>query len=640
MKMRAPAIPLITVDPYFSVWSRDEHLNYTETVHWTGSPNSILGYVTVDGEKLAFLGYHRNDHKIRQTSINITALSTVVTYETDKIELKAVFTTPLLPDDPALMSRPVSYLALSYRPLDGAEHDVSAELRVYEDICLNKRRESPVVLENAAIAGIPAVRMGNSVQNVLNRSGDDVRIDWGYFYLAVKDSNAKVTGVSEARSYVRAEAALNTERVKLFMLAYDDIYCISYFGDKLKSAWNRDGKTIETAISEAAAEYDTLIARCDAFSADMYEKAEAAGGRKYAEMVTLAYRQVIAAHKIAVDNNGEILFISKECFSNGCAATVDVSYPSMPMLLYYNPELVRGMMRPIYRFAASDKWKFDFAPHDAGQYPLVEGQVYGLDRATGELKYEKQMPVEECGNMLVMEANVALAEGNADFAASHIDTLVKWCEYLLEYGTDPGNQLCTDDFAGHLAHNCNLSVKAVMGIEGMSIITNMLGRRSESVKYHKAAVEMARKWCSAASNGDGSYRLAFDQPDTYSMKYNMVWDKIWGTNIFPKAVMRSEIKSNFSRFNEFGMPLDSRTDYTKSDWLVWCATMCESRRDFEKFIAPLWKFFDSSPSRVPMTDWYDTVSARGISFQHRSVQGGLFIRLLHDSQLLCVKGHH
>ncbi len=629
--MRAPSIPLITVDPYFSVWSRDERLNYTETVHWTGSVNPIRGYVIIDGKKLLFLGWDRNAHKIRQTSIDVQALYTFVTYECDELRLSARFMTPLLVDDLKLMSRPVSYLELSWENLDGREHDVKAELQVREDICLNKGGQSPVICEDVAIPGTSTMRVGNSVQNVLNRSGDDIRIDWGYFYLSVKGVASTSSFIERSRTWISSEFALEQNKSRLVLFAYDDIRSISYFGSQLSSLWNNDGTTISDAIAQAANDYDELLPRCEAFSTKLFEDASQAGGIKYAEMLALAYRQVIAGHKLVVDTDGELLFVSKECFSNGCAATVDVSYPSIPMFLMYAPELVKAMMRPIYKFATSDKWHFDFAPHDVGQYPLLEGQVYGLDRASGELLHDKQMPVEECGNMLIMETNVAIALENADFAASHIDILELWCKYLIKYGDDPENQLCTDDFAGHLAHNCNLSLKAIMGVQGMSIIMSMLGDTRKATKYRRTAVRMAKSWCRRAANEDGSYRLAFDQPDTFSMKYNMVWDKIWGTHLFPQSVSRRELVSNFTHFNRYGMPLDNRADYTKSDWLVWTATMLQSRRDFERFIAPLWAAYNESASRVPMTDWFDTISGYEVSFQHRTVQGGLFIKLLDAS---------
>ena len=632
MKLRAPSIPLITVDPYFSVWSPSENINYKEAQHWTGAKNDLRGCVVIDGEEYSFLGYYRNAKKIKQTSLEIDALSTKCTFENDKIKLSVRFITPLIPDDLTLLTRPVSYMGVTYEKKDPSVKEVSIKVRIANSLCLNRRNEKPVKIETVKLDGITAMNMGNEEQNPLNRSGDDLRIDWGYIWLAVA---GEATTAEEQYAWMKnivLDASVNAGEEKLFMFAYDDCAAsINYFGKQLRSYWNKDGKTIGEAIVEAAADYKNLCEKCDEFSEKMFKDAEAAGGEKYAELLSLAYRQVIAAHKLVLDDNGDILYISKECFSNGCAATVDVSYPSIPMYLYYNPELIKGMLRPIYKFAASDAWKYDFAPHDAGQYPLVTGQVYGLDRATGELLYDKQMPVEECGNMIIMETNIALADGNADFAKPNMDTLRGWCEYLIKYGDDPENQLCTDDFAGHLAHNCNLTLKAIMGIMGMSILCDMLGENEEAKKYADIAKEKADSWCERAKNADGSYKLAFDKEGSYSMKYNMVWDKIWGTGLFDEKVYRKEIASNIANFNEFGLPLDSRCDQTKSDWLVWTATMAKNQAEFKKFIAPLWKFYNETPDRVPMTDWYDTVSGSLIGFIHRTVQGGLFIKMLDES---------
>jgi hypothetical protein len=241
------------------------------------------------------------------------------------------------------------------------------------------------------------------------------------------------------------------------------------------------------------------------------------------------------------------------------------------------------------------------------------------------------MPVEECGNMLVMAASVCVAEGSAGFASEYMPLLIKWADYLLDHGVDPENQLCTDDFAGHLAHNCNLSIKAVMGLAGFGIINEMLGNKEAAAKYMNAARAMSDIWVKTAANGDGSYRLAFDLPDTYSMKYNAVWDKLFGTNLFPREVIESEIAANFTRFNRYGMPLDCRAAYTKSDWLVWTAALAASRDTFMRYVEPLWNSYNYSRSRVPMTDWYDTITGDMVGFRHRSVQGGLFIKLLEYS---------
>ncbi len=628
MKLRAPSVPLITIDPYFSVWSSDTTLNFSETEHWTGRSNSIIGTACIDGEELLFLGYHRDIKKMTQVSLDIDALSTTAVFENEKITLKLKFLSPLIPDDYRLLTRPVSYLEIGYESKDGKEHSVTVSISATEKICLDEEIDSPVTTENVSFNGLTIMKMGNAVQKPLNRSGDEVRIDWGYFYLST--DNAEAEGVATkvwSDDAVKITVPVCEKKTVLFCFAYDDIESIEYFGKHLRSYWNKDGQSILDAIAEATGEYETLALKCKEFSDKLYADAFDAGGEKYAELLSLAYRQVVAAHKLAIDENGEILFISKECNSNGCAATVDVSYPSTPMFLLYNPELVKGMMRPVYKYAESEDWKFDFAPHDVGQYPLLNGQVYAENRL------EWQMPVEECGNMLVMEANVAIATGDASFAKKHLELLEKWSRYLIEYGTDPGHQLCTDDFAGHLAHNCNLSLKAIMGLQGMSVIMNMLGNAEKSAFYRAEAEKMAATWMKTAVNADGTTRLAFDRPDSYSMKYNMVWDRAWKSGLFTQEFMDAEIADNMKHFNEYGMPLDSRADYTKSDWLVWVASMASSDEVFAQYVAPLWKAYNETPSRVPMSDWYDTVSGKWVSFRNRTVQGGLFMRVLMNKMM-------
>lgn len=633
MKLRAPAYPLINVDPYFSLWSMADRLNDDTVKHWTGKPNTMIGTVTVDGMEEVFMGGKETQKmkRIPQISVDFNALTTTYIFADEKIRLNVRFTTPLLPDDLKRMTRPVGYLAVSYGSVDGREHEVKLTILASEELVMNVKGDDGVTCESVSAEEIPCEKIGRENPKMLERSGDDLRIEWGYFYLGMPKGEMSAFRCEEDKmTYVMGKRLMVEGEQALILFAYDDIYSLDYFGTHLKSVWNQDGTTILQAIAEAAGEYETLFARCEAFSEKLYGDAVKAGGKKYAEVLSLAFRQVISAHKCAVDPDGKIVFISKECFSNGCAATVDVSYPSIPMFLLYNPELVKGMMRPIYHYARGGVWKFDFAPHDAGQYPLVHGQVYGDGS-------KNQMPVEECGNMLIMEAAVAAAENDASFAAEHMDILHTWVQYLVKYGDDPENQLCTDDFAGHLAHNCNLSVKAVMGIAGYALLNRMLGNGDTSDIYFAKAKEMAKSWCERARNEDGSYRLAFDRPGTFSMKYNAVWDQVFGTDLFPREALESELASNFRHMNPYGMPLDCRADYTKSDWLVWTATLLSSQEDFERYFTPLWNCYHYTKSRVPLTDWYDTITAQQVGFQNRTVQGGLFMKLLDTSGKMRIK---
>lgn len=631
MKLRPPAVPLITVDPYFSIWSPADQLYRTETVHWTGKENILEGIISVDGEEFRFMGDNRDYPIIKQAHLDVNALITEYDFVNEKITLNIKFYTPLFTDDLYRLSRPVSYMRFRYENVDCAEHDVKIKISASEQLCLDKAGDDEVTVETVAIKdGVNAMKMGSKKQEILAKFGDDLRIDWGYFYLCGPAGSEMSSCKCEDGTYVSTVFNISASKEYDVLFAYDDIYSLEYFKKHIKAYWHTKGITIEEAIKEALEESDEMLTKCNKVALDIYRQSRNYGGEQYAELLSLAYRQILAAHKLAVTDDGELVYISKECFSNGCAATVDVTYPSAPFFLLYNTDLLKGMLVPIFKYDASDEWVFDFAPHDVGTYPVVNGQRYGWKSSSLEEYKTKQMPVEECGNMLILMANIAMIDGNTDFADKYMTQLDNWVKYLVKYGEDPENQLCTDDFAGHLAHNCNLSLKAIMGIAGYSKILGMQGKTAESEEYMKIAKDMADSWVERADNNDGSFRLAFDKPGTFSMKYNIIWDKFWHTNLFSKYVIYSEFASNCKHINYYGMPLDSRESYTKSDWLVCTACLAPTDDDFEEFIEPLWNAYNVSNSRVPMTDWYDTKTAIMIGFRHRTVQGGLYIKLLED----------
>ena len=350
------------------------------------------------------------------------------------------------------------------------------------------------------------------------------------------------------------------------------------------------------------------------------------GGEPYARLIGLAYRQVLAGGKLVAGSNGEPLFFTKECFSNGCMATVDVSYPASPFFALLSPTLLKGMVTPIFDYARSDAWPHKFAPHDLGRYPKANGQVYHGTQLKG------QMPVEECGNMILIAAAIAKAEASPDYAARQWDMLTQWAQYLEEKGLDPEDQLCTDDFAGRLAHNANLSLKAINALGAYAVLCRMQNKKEPADKYHRMAKAMASKWQQMADDGD-HYRLTFNRPGTWSQKYNLVWDKLLGLDLFPEEVSRKEVAYYLTRLNKFGLPLDNRKDYTKADWVVWSATLASTRKDFDAQLGPLYRFVHESPSRVPFTDWYNTKNGKCVGFRARPVIGGVFIKLLADEAI-------
>jgi hypothetical protein len=403
------------------------------------------------------------------------------------------------------------------------------------------------------------------------------------------------------------------------MIGYDDIYSIQYFGQNLRPYWNRNNnESIVSQFKKADSEYDKLMDQCTKFDKKLLEDATKAGGRKYAELCALAYRQAITAHKLVQSPNGDLLFLSKENFSNGSIGTVDVTYPSAPMFLYYNPELAKGLLNFIFDYSESGKWVKPFPAHDVGTYPLANGQTYGGD-----------MPVEEAGNMLILTAAISKIENNAAYAEKHWKVLTTWTDYLVDKGLDPENQLCTDDFAGHFAHNTNLSVKAILGVASYGYMAGKLGKKEVAEKYISQARKMAREWMKMADNGT-HYRLTFDKPGTWSQKYNLVWDKLLNLDIFPQEVAEKEIKYYLGKQNKYGLPLDNRATYTKTDWIVWTATLANDKATFEEFINPIHLFMNETKDRIPMSDWTFTDQPYHKGFRARSVVGGYYIKMLHE----------
>jgi hypothetical protein len=232
--------------------------------------------------------------------------------------------------------------------------------------------------------------------------------------------------------------------------------------------------------------------------------------------------------------------------------------------------------------------------------------------------------------------------GNWDFARSYWPQFTQWAEYLRDKGLDPANQLSTDDFAGHLAHNANLSIKAIEALAAYAVLARGVGKPDVADEYARLAADMAAKWQTMAlDTGQGAgdhYRLAFDKPGTWSQKYNLVWDQVLDLKLFPPNVRRTELAFYLQHLNQFGLPLDNRADYTKLDWSVWTATLADSgeaaeAETYNQILDRAGHWINEGPSRVPLTDWYDTKTGRQAGFQARSVVGGVYIKALADRAL-------
>lgn len=675
---RAPATPLIVHDPFFSVWSAADALTDNWPTHWTGRPIEMAGHARIDGKVWRFMGGNTRMTAdlpaMEQVARHIGPTTTTYDFEAAGVELSLSFTTPALPDAPHLMARPATYITCAITSGDGAPHEVEIYLDLPATITTDNT-EAAVIWGRHQHGDTSSVWCGSLAQPVLGRTGDECLTDWGYLHLSPQQDIAVSTAIGDARS-MRLEFArvgklpnvdgfaegggrplpfpasggearhgnrppvLGLAVSKSFgtvtkgrwsvVVAYDHVQQIEYMNRRLPPLWRRQDATAIAMIHRAWAEKNEVEGRCRAFDEELTADMHSAAGPHFARLGTLAFRQCLGGHALVADRNGDLLHFSKENSSNGCMGTVDLVYPGSPFFLLFNPDLLMAQMRPVLDYAASSAWTFPFAPHDLGRYPIANGQVYG----GGETGEENQMPFEECGNMLILAAALSRVKADPELFRAYWPTLAKWAGYLVDQGFDPDEQLCTDDFDGHMAHNANLSAKGIVALGAAAQLAQALGVDGDA--YRKAAEKGAQQWLGSEQDGP-HYRMCFDRPESWSQKYNLIWDRFLQLGLFKQDVLEVEMAKYRQEMRAFGVPLHSIASHTKLDWLVWTACLTGRHEDRELMLERISSWLDSAPVREPLSDWYDAdtgAPAKGHGFRGRPVVGGVFLPMMLDRALL------
>jgi hypothetical protein len=651
---RPPAVPLVVHNPFLSIWSCADNLSDDVTRHWTKHAESLDSLIRVDAKSYRLMGNQPRDlSALPQVKLQVLPTRTIYDFENSAMHVTLSFVTPMLPTDMEVLSRPLTYITWDVKSLDGKPHMVSVLFSASGELAVNTPNQK-VVWQRAVVQGLTALKMGTPDQPYVARAGDDSRIDWGYAYVAaaVGTSTGAIgpeqsilqsfidTGKLPAMDDTDQPRAVKTDLptmalamdfgqvstdavTRRAMIAYDDVYAVDFFGKKLPGIWRtKPGMNGEKLLVQGDQQYDSLLARCKAFDDELMADLTGVGGKDYAYMCALAYRQSIGACGVVDDSNGQPMLFPKENTSNGNMATVDVIFPMDPILLLLSPTLAKASIAPVLVYAASPRWKWPNAPHDLGEYPIAFGKDDG-----GEA-----MPVEESGNMLIIADAICQIDGNTKFVDAWWPQLTQWAKYLEQYGLDPEKQLCTDDFKGRLAHNANLSVKAIVALAAYGDMARIKGDNATASRYVEMAKADARHWVSVDTEGD-HFKLAFDKPNTWGQNYNMVWDRILGLNIFPPEVAKKQIDFFKTHLQPFGLPLDSRNKVTKSDWCMWTASMAENQADFKTLINPMIGYLNTTTARVPFADGYTTNDRKSEFFHARPVIGGVFVRMLTDPRV-------
>ena len=663
------AYPLFVKDPYFSIWSGTDRLNEENTIFWTGDTKRAFGILKIEEKSYCFLGNAPEIQKMKQCEVSVSLFRTTYSFSAEEVDLRVSFFSPLPLNNLELLAMPVCFLEYEIIPKRRIEK-ASIYLCVSEDWChsteTNKEMRGDVFKADGGEIGY----FGLNRQHVLNRSGDRIAAEWGYYYLGAMECfyhtiedfscvERQLHGDSEDNNCKYLTGRDNYHQIEQtvkgrIMVAFDDVASINYFGRILKGYYLSEKGTVIDAIQYARDNYDEIEGICRSFEEEV-RKDSGNYSENYKELLNFSYRQTVAAHKLVVDYDGTLLFLSKECGSGGCTATVDVTYPTMPLLALYNSELLKASMEPVFKMAGLPMWDYPFAPHDVGMYPYCCGQYYIVNvrkegkyyrdigfrgdwkndvlpnyylypRASELYDIDKQMPVEECANIILIATVYLLNGASPDYIRKKIPYLRKWCEYLIEKGLVPERQLCTDDFMEHLDKNVNLAIKSVVAIRAFAGIAERFGEDGE--RYRTIAKERATEI--QTLNENRHMPLSFDdEGDSYSMKYNLLWDKLLGFGLFEEAVVEREVALCIDHMEAYGFPLDSRTKLTKTDWMMWMAALSDDSIVVERVIQSLSAYLRSEGAKgKPFPDLYDCETGETKQFVNRTVQGSMFVLLL------------
>ena len=657
--LRPPAVPLAVRSPYLSTWQAADSLAGTWSTFWNGHVNAFCGIARIDGAGWLFCGAPSSSivpNTMTQTALQVTATRSIYTFTGGGVTLTVIFFSPVDLNNLQRQCVPFSYVSMQAVSNDGRTHSVQLHLDISAEWTHGDVTQQVTWSQQTTRAGNLALGFAPASPSVLAEYGDQA--SWGTSVLATSGG----TGVSwqiGADTVVRAQAVsqgsltgtsdsnqpraidnnwpvlgltkdlgtVSASPSAPFHLAVGHVRNpgLSYLGTNLPPWWTTYWGPWTDMVDWFLADHDPALTAATALETQIQNDATAAVGggsvgTDYAALCALALRQAVGGTEL-VNRNGAPWAFLKEISSDGNVSTIDVTYPAFPVFAYLSPSYFQLLLEPILEYCEHGGWPKTFAVHDLGSsYPNAAGHNDGN---------EEDMPVEESANMLIMTAALLQrlpAAGAASFAQAHYGILKQWADYLVGNALDPANQNQTDDFTGFIAHSANLALKGIIGIGAMGVVAGLAGNASDQASYTSTARSYISQWVSKGE--DPAYTnldLAYGSSNTWSLKYNGFPDQVLGLDLVPLGIAAQEAGWYQQHAGTYGVLLDPRNDYTKADWELWTAAWLRDQGAIrDTLIAGVYGFVNSSPQRVPFSDWYVVASGAQQGFQNRPVVGGMF----------------
>ncbi|KLO07574.1 DUF1793-domain-containing protein [Schizopora paradoxa] len=667
-----PSVPLAVRSPYLSAWLAQgggAALNDVWPSFWTGTTLGWAGYVRVDNVVYNFLGTpsvpNTSAQKAVQQSLKFTSTQSIFVMKAGPVDLTATFISPVEPDDLVRQSLPFAYLSLTAQSNDGGSHSV----QVYTDISAEWITGDNSLTANwsTTVGDIITHQVQLENQQLFTEVSDHIQQGSAFYSLAKTSGTTFQTGqdIVVRAQFIDNGVLLNSQDSN-FRAVEDDwpvfafaqdlgtvtstssqpvVFSVGHMRDPAveyiiandqtqprNSFFLSEFSTPSDAISFFLGDFQNAMTSANSFDSKVNSDASKISS-DYASIVELSIRQVLGATEITVSKNADgsfntsdVLMFMKEISSDGNVNTVDVIMPSWPAFLYTNPKLGRFLLEGLFRYQATGQYPNKWSVHDLGaSYPRALGHNDGND---------EPMPVEESGNMLIMTLSYTQASGDNFLITNYFDLLDQWTQFLIADSLIPANQISTDDFAGSLANQTNLAIKGIVGIKAMSVIAGMVGDTARESNYSSIAASYVTQFQGFALSSTGKHlTLSYGNDSSWGLSYNMFADKLLKTNVFPQSLFDLQTSWYKTVFNAFGVPLDTRHTYTKSDWENWTAALVTDATVRDMLVSAVRNYAADGLSSAPLGDWYETTNGGPEGFRARPVVGGHLALLVVDSQL-------
>src|SRR5450755_3003931 len=649
--IRPPAAPLAVRGPYVSTWLPSTALPGTWPEFWPGHTTAMGGLARIDGVSYLFMGdpsiiltvpngnqgtpstLQGFELALQQTMLEVTPTRSRFTLEGGGVELVVEFLSPVEPGDLKRQSIPLSYVLISARSIDGHSHDVQIYADISGEWCsaddgqqitwapsqissggqtlqawsVQLASQHPLTEQNQQAAWGSTVWATPSGAGLTYQSGQDIVVRAQFVsngkLADTSDTNYRAIGnnwpvFAFCADLGQLGGAAQTVPLSIGLVRTP---AVSYQGQDLQPYWTTQFSSWPDMVAFFLGDLAVAQRHADRLDARITGDARSAGGTAYAGLCAIALRQAYGGTELVVGPNGQPWAFLKEISSDGNVSTVDVLFPASPAWIYADPGYLALLLEPLLSYAESGDWPETFAPHDLGAaYPVASGHNDG----GGE-----NMPMEESGNMLIMAA-----------------------AYLVANLPDPGFQNQTDDFAGSIAHSVNLALKGIIAVAAMSKIATVAGKTADAASYKSQARQFISYWVTHAQDPSAAHLdLTYNGSDggngTWGTTYNGFADRLLGTGLIPSSVLAEQAAWYESVSNLFGLPLQVPHSYAKSDWDMLTAAWLSQYPVSQQLIEQVYTYANTTPSRVPFSDLYDTISGEQVGFAARPVQGGIFALL-------------